>query len=113
MALTNALAGHAGKQPSAPFIALPVDVDFDTSYPTGGEDFDPQALLKSLGSYDKDAVLLGVFPENKNGHTIEYVDDVVPANRKLKVFTASATEFGNGVDAAAALGTVRVLILAR
>lgn len=119
MANTAALAEHAGKQPSAPLIALRATLTFTGTYSTGGEALDAAALLQSLGGYDKAPTVLAVLPENKDGFVF-YWDR---ANSKLLAFYAdydavadgALIEFANGGDLAAALtgATVDVLILAQ
>lgn len=72
MALSKTLSVHGGKQPSAPSIALALDVSLDASYPTGGYDFDAGAVLQELGKYDKPPEVLNVIAEPKGGYSLEY-----------------------------------------
>lgn len=116
MPLTNTLAGHAGKQPSAPTIVLAVDVDFDNSYPTGGEAFDAPALLKSLGKYDKAPTVIGVVIESKLGYVLRYDS----TNKKIMAYYADYDAMADGaliqvpdMTSLAALTAVRVLIIAQ
>ena len=111
MALGVALADHAGKQPSAPNIALALSLTLDAAYPAGGYAFDAQALLQSEGNYDKAPPVLAVLGQRSAGFDVEYVDDVDPANRKIKVLNPDGTEASG--DLSVTPGTIKVLILAQ
>lgn len=94
MALGTTLAKHGGKRYSKQNILMVLDVVFDAAYPAGGYPFDPVALMKSLGGYDKDfdPVPFVQFEQNKGGFQFEFVNDANPANRKLLVRTAAGAE---------------------
>lgn len=111
MALVVALADHAGKQPSAPNIALALTLTLDAAYPAGGYPFDAQAVLRDKGSYDKDPLVLAVLGQRKDGFAVEYVDDVLPANRKLKILDPDGDESAG--DLSVTPGSMQVLILAQ
>lgn len=107
---TQPTTGRGGQMPSAPLIALRVIVTLTGTYATGGEDFDPGALLQSLAGYDKVPDILTVLIATKEGHTFFWDR----ATNKILVYTASATEFANGADLSAALGgSFEAVILAQ
>lgn len=110
MALTNALVAHGGKQPSAPLIALMITVTPDASYPaaTGGWEFDPGAILQSLGNYDKAPTELTVVCEPVANYTFEYDR----ANTKLKAYVPAGTEVPNTTDLSTTPGPFRAAIFA-
>jgi len=101
MALTNTLAVHEGKQPSAPLITLDVDAALDASYPPGGYAFDPAALLQSLGNYDKAPTVTHVVVESKGGWFGEYDR----ANNKLKVLKGGGLAAATLAFAGLAIGS--------
>lgn len=103
MALTLTLAKHAGKMPSAPNIQVFYDVLTDASYPAGGYAFDPEAIFKGLG-YDKYPGVGLVIGQRKLGYDVEYVDDALPANRKLKILDPAGVEVVDTTDIATILG---------
>lgn len=104
MALTNALAAHGGKQPSAPDILIVLTVTPDNSYPAAappeGYDFDAPALARQFGNYDKEPQVKAVVGQPKAGHTFEY-DSL---NKKLRIFDPTGVELADTTDVAAALG---------
>lgn len=115
MAIAVALAKHAGKRYSKQNILVAVEATLDNSYPTGGYPFDPVALMKDLGNYDKDPDVLFVqFEQNKGGLQFEFVrDELVPANRKLLVRDAAGAEIAATTDLSVTPGTVNGLITAQ
>ena len=101
MALTNTLAAHAGKQPSAPLIVLAVDVDFDSAYAEGGMAFDAAALLQSLGGYDKAPTVLATKFMPKAGYSFWW-----DATNKKVVAYQESTAYMVFAAAGLAIGSV-------
>lgn len=101
MALTfpNAADAEAkgGQQPSAPTMVMRELVDFDSSYPTGGEDYDPGARLQARSLVDKGAdlevVQVTIEPTETHEFSFDYTNKKIIAR-----VTATGVEVGNGVD---------------
>lgn len=115
MAITiTSTADSPGKGASRPLFSAsprPVSVatftiDFDTSYPTGGEAFDAEAQ-----SEFRDVFLVLVQPAG--GFVFEYVDSDTAASRKIKAYWGDYTNTSDGAfvevadttDISAASGT--------
>lgn len=107
MPLTNAVAEHAGKMPSAPNILLALDVTPDASYPRDGWAFNPAALLQSLGGYDKAPTVQAVVAEAKGG----FVPVWDRANNKLKVQKEQPLDHISLGPAGLAIGTSKPKVL--
>ena len=88
-------ADNPGKAPvrniGFPLTFLTGTIDFDSSYPTGGEDFDVSDY------FSKPVINVLVFP--KGGYTFEYDKD----NKKVKVFDAG-TEVIDATDLSSLTG---------
>lgn len=105
--LTSVVAKHAGKNPSAPNIALYLDVTPDAvNYTAGGEAFDAGALFQSLGGYDKAPLDVFVIGEPKGNFMVQYDR----AAKKLKYFLTSTGAEAGAIDLSAVPGTMRVKI---
>lgn len=63
--------------------------DFDSSYPTGGEDFDVSAYFPKG--------VVAVLPMPKDGYTFEYDKD----NKKIIAYSAADTEVTDATDLSA------------
>jgi hypothetical protein len=79
-------------------LACSMDVAFDDSYPTGGEDFDP---VKVPGIRP---VFISISP--RSGYVFEYDE----TNKKILAYSTAATEVGNGTDLSTLTG-VKVLVI--
>jgi len=99
-----------GKMPSAPNAHVFLTLTLDNSYVTGGYAFDAQQEFRAKGGYDHKPVLgeLFVTSELKAGYSVEYVDDALVANRKLKVLVPAGTEVPNATDLSVTPGTIRL-----
>lgn len=95
MALTVTSPTGTGKGASRPLFTrtaralevFPCTVDFDSSYPTGGEAFNAESE-----SGFSDIVQVWVAPTD--GFTFEYVDSATAADRKIKAFWVDTTTDG-------------------
>lgn len=112
---TEPTTGRGGQMPSAPLIALRVIVTLTGTYATGGEDFNPAALLQSLAGYDKAPDILTVLTPTKAGLVLAWDR----ATNKILIFEAGADgtpldEFANGADHVTPLGgSFEAVILAQ
>lgn len=93
MALGVTLTDLGGKQHTAPVMTLVLALALDTSYPTGGYAFDPQALAQTHAGVDKAPNILNVQINPKNGYIFEYV----PSTKKIKVLVDSSSATNKSV----------------
>lgn len=107
MAATITLAEHDGKQPSKASIRFYLDFQGDNSYPAGGYDFDPGAVLQSLGLYDKKPEVQFVIVEPKGN----FIGEFDRGNLKL-IFRqiSDGAEVAGATDLSGANGLLRVKV---
>ena len=81
MAIVNTKSQHAGKQPSAPLIAMLVSSALDNSYPEGGYPFDAGTIARDLMTGDKVPTAISVKADPQAGFSFLWDR----TNLKLKV----------------------------
>lgn len=110
MAATYASTDHAGKQPSAPALVIPVTATLDNSYPTGGYAFNAGEVARDEGGYSNPVLVLGVVGLPKGN----FIPEWDATNNKLIVRQISdGAEVANTTDLSTTPGTLDLLVFGK